>query len=239
MLLFIRTALIGSILPILICSLLAADEPIRELDIKPNEAAYRNRGRVPTPILVQSSQEAEPYFERRELARLLEQVDFKKQFVLVYAWRGSGQDRLEYDVAESYPEQIVFRYTPGRTRDLRPHSRVYVLRSNVRWTTPDGRPGQLKPKPPAEYFRVEILGKLNSEVMAIGGETTGVILTARGLTVELDFSEQPELRRKASQLNGKMVVVKGDLAAKRGVEIRTRWIVQVNSLDTPAKAAQQ
>lgn len=230
-----RTALIGSLLPALFCSLLTADEPIRELKIKPNEAAYKNRGRVPNPVVVQSEQDAADIFDQEELAKLLKQVDFDKQFVLVYAWRGSGQDRLEYDVAESYPEQVMFRYMPGRTRDLRPHSRVYVLRSNVRWRTPDGQPGQLKPKPPAERFRVDILGRINSQVMAIGGETTGVTLTAKGITVELDFNAQPELRNKASQLDGKLVVVKGNLTLKRGVEIRSRWIVQVQSLEEPAK----
>jgi hypothetical protein len=36
-------------------------------------------------------------------------------------------------VKESFPEQIMFSYKPGRTRDLRPHLKVYVLQSNVKW----------------------------------------------------------------------------------------------------------
>jgi len=69
------------------------------------------------------------------LAKLKEQVDFEKQIVLVFAWRGSGQDQMDFTVAESYPEQVRFRYKPGRTRDLRPHVYVYALRSNVTWST--------------------------------------------------------------------------------------------------------
>ncbi len=65
-----------------------------------------------------------------------EQVDFEKQIVLVFAWRGSGQDKLDYVVAESFPEQITFTYRPGRTRDLRPHVYAYALRSNVAWKSP-------------------------------------------------------------------------------------------------------
>ncbi|MDC0294766.1 hypothetical protein OAK98_05150, partial [Mariniblastus sp.] len=42
--------------------------------------------------------------------------------------------------------------------------------------------------PPDDYIKVEVRGKLNNEIMAIGGETTGVIITANGVTWELDFS---------------------------------------------------
>ena len=65
---------------------------------------------------------------------LAEKVDFAQQMVLVFAWRGSGQDKLDSQVAESYPEQITFLHTKGRTKDLRPHLEVYALRSNVKWT---------------------------------------------------------------------------------------------------------
>jgi hypothetical protein len=57
--------------------------------------------------------------------------------VLVFAWRGSGQDKLEVDVMESYPEQLRFVYTPGRTRDLRPHVAVFVVRSDVSYDGKD------------------------------------------------------------------------------------------------------
>jgi hypothetical protein len=36
-------------------------------------------------------------------------------------------------VKESFPEQIVFSYKRGRTKDLRSHLKVYVLRSDVKW----------------------------------------------------------------------------------------------------------
>ena len=46
--------------------------------------------------------------------RALEEVmKNDKQIVLVFAWRGSGQDRLTYNVLESFPEQIAFKFTPG------------------------------------------------------------------------------------------------------------------------------
>lgn len=84
--------------------------------------------------MLPSEKEAAEHFGEQELAKLVKQVDIAQQFVLVFAWRGSGQDWLEHAVAESFPEQIFFTYKPGRTRDPRPHVRVYVLRSNVKWS---------------------------------------------------------------------------------------------------------
>ena len=82
-----------------------------------------------------------------------------------------------------------------------------------------------------EYIKVEVRGKLNNEIMAIGGETTGVIITANGVTWELDLSNSPDSQKKSKALNGKVVVVKGNLTMKRGVEIRQRWIVKVDSIE--------
>jgi hypothetical protein len=68
---------------------------------------------------------------RKRIAKL---VDFKEQTLLVFAWQGSGQDKLTYGVAESYPEQIGFTYTVGKTDDLRRHVKLFVVRNNVRWS---------------------------------------------------------------------------------------------------------
>ena len=76
------------------------------------------------------------YFSEDALAALTKQVDFEQRVVLVFAWRGSGQDRLSYSVAESFPEQVFFEYKPGRTKDLRPHVYVFALRANVKWRMP-------------------------------------------------------------------------------------------------------
>ena len=86
------------------------------------------------PLVLKSADEAAKFFGEDALAALKEEVDFKEQIALVFAWRGSGQDKLSYVVAESFPEQITFQIKPGRTRDLRPHVHVFALRSNVKWS---------------------------------------------------------------------------------------------------------
>ena len=92
------------------------------------------------PVVLRTQKEAAEYFGEEELVKLAEAVDFEKQVVLVFAWRGSRQDRLEYEVAESSPEQVTFSLKPGLTRDLRPHVKIFALRANVKWRMKgDGR----------------------------------------------------------------------------------------------------
>jgi hypothetical protein len=108
--------------------------PIQKLTgIRPNATVFGASGRK-KPLVITSLDAAAAHFAKAELAKLKATVDFAQQTLLVFAWRGSGQDRLTHSVAESYPEQVLFRYRPGRTRDLRPHVHLYALRSNVRWS---------------------------------------------------------------------------------------------------------
>jgi hypothetical protein len=107
--------------------------PIKDLKgFKPKNTVFKAATRQ-KPLVIKSEKEAAEHFGMDALAALKKQVDFEQQIVLVFAWRGSGQDRLSYDVAESFPEQVFFRYKPGRTKDLRPHTYVFALRSNVKW----------------------------------------------------------------------------------------------------------
>ena len=108
--------------------------PIKEVTgATPKENAFKDAGRT-KPIVLSSKEDAAKYFAEKDLAALAKQVDFKNQIVLVFAWRGSGGDRLNSTVAESFPEQITFTLKYGRTRDLRSHTHVYALRSNVKWS---------------------------------------------------------------------------------------------------------
>jgi hypothetical protein len=85
------------------------------------------------PVVITSMDEAAGVFGEDALAVLRQSVDFDRQFLLVFGWRGSGGDRLLHEILESDPEQIVFRRKPGVTKDLRRHAAVYALRSGVLW----------------------------------------------------------------------------------------------------------
>jgi len=86
-----------------------------------------------------------------------------------------------------------------------------------------------------QHIKVEIRGVLKSGIVAIGGETTGVTITANKVTWELDFSQAKDLQKLATELNGKTVDVTGKYIRKPGVEIRERHIVVVETLKAAAK----
>jgi hypothetical protein len=83
----------------------------------------------------------------------------------------------------------------------------------------------------AEHIKVEVKGKLETGIIAIGGETTGTTITANGVTWELDVGKNAKLRKLLPSLDGKTVVAKGTLSRRAGVETGQRWIVNVSSLE--------
>jgi hypothetical protein len=63
-------------------------------------------------------------------------------------------------------------------------------------------------------------------MMAIGGETTGILLVTDRDQFELEPADQA-MRQRLQDLNGKTVTIRGTLETVRGVEIRTRRIIKV------------
>lgn len=80
------------------------------------------------------------------------------------------------------------------------------------------------------FIKVEARGVLKTGIVAIGGETTGTILTTPAGTLELDFAKKRDLQLLAEKLDGKEVVVTGALTIRKGVEVRQRLIVAVQKL---------
>src|SRR5438034_232245 len=78
------------------------------------------------------------------------------------------------------------------------------------------------PSPAGDYIRVEIRGTLRTGMMAIGGETTGTVVSARRATWELDLTSLPQGPPRAESLDGRRVLVKGSLEIRPGVERRGR-----------------
>ena len=88
----------------------------------------------------------------------------------------------------------------------------------------------LAAEPADESITVTIVGKVQTGVVAIGGETTGVTITAKDIKWELAFDKHPELKAEAENLNGQLATVTGALERRRGIEIKERWLVTVTSL---------
>jgi hypothetical protein len=83
------------------------------------------------------------------------------------------------------------------------------------------------------YIKVDIKGTLETGIIAIGGETTGVVIHVKNVTWELDFGDNADLKKLADQLNKKTALVTGTYTEMKGVEIPVRRIVKVSSLKAP------
>ena len=81
-----------------------------------------------------------------------------------------------------------------------------------------------------ESITVDVVGRIQTGLAAIGGETTGTTISAKGITWELEFGKNAKFRETAKKLSGKQARVKGSLERRKGVEIRDRWIVTVTNL---------
>src|SRR5437763_16929639 len=92
----------------------SAQEPIVPINVKPDESVFKGSA-WNKPIVIKTREDAAKHFGKDAVEQLVKQVDFKKQIVLVFAWHGSGGDRLKYAVAESFPEQIFLSLPFGQT----------------------------------------------------------------------------------------------------------------------------
>jgi hypothetical protein len=107
---------------------------VARMDVTGVQARVFEASSVRRPLVISSVQEAAIYLPAQELARLSHEVDFFQQVLLVFAWRGSGQDRLMYQVHSSPPGVVAFLFSSGRTRELREHQQVFDLRSHWAWS---------------------------------------------------------------------------------------------------------
>ena len=149
-----------------------AQKPIVAIQVTPESSVFKGSA-WDKPIVIKSSQDAARHFSKDSLKTLETAVDFDKQFVLVFAWRGSGGDKLSYSVAESFPEQVRFSLKRGRTRDLRPHTKVYALRSNVRCSVGGKAISPAKgAAQPAEAKKIEVTVTPDKPYTLPDGKTT-------------------------------------------------------------------
>jgi hypothetical protein len=93
---------------------------------------------VNKPTEVKTADEAAKLFDKDTLEKVKKEVDFGKEKLLCFDWSGSGQDKLAFQVEKDKDAPlVVFTFTPGRTRDLRMHSHVFVLPADAKWRLGD------------------------------------------------------------------------------------------------------
>ena len=114
---------------IVVCLSLGAAEPekgqVKELPIKVEVTPRK----AVEPLLITTSEElAKIVKDEATQKKIAEAVDFSKQKLVLFSWSGSGQDKLTFEEKKGEKALLVdFTVTPGRTRDLRPHTHLYLL----------------------------------------------------------------------------------------------------------------
>lgn len=91
------------------------------------------RGRFGKPKEIKSAKELTSALPEAVAKEVAKEVDFDKQLVLVFAWSGSGQDKVTAKEDAENKGNVIFQYRPGRTRDLRPHVHVFAVRKDSKW----------------------------------------------------------------------------------------------------------
>src|SRR5262245_46154277 len=112
------------------------DAIVREIDLNGFTRA-RTSGVASKPTKITNTEElakAFPDSDQEWLDRIARQVDFEKDELLFFAWKGSGTDRLSFKFEQTKKGPVVvFSYKQGLGDDIpRPRFRLYAIAKNWR-----------------------------------------------------------------------------------------------------------
>ncbi len=88
------------------------------------------RGNVLSPYTANSKDEVATLLGFQQAEEIEKQMSFETHRVLLFQWAGSGQDTLVSTVRDGV---ATFRYTRGRTRDLRQHVQAFAINRRMTW----------------------------------------------------------------------------------------------------------
>ena len=116
---------------------LIAGEPgkLRPIDAKDLKVDFQ-KGKVTAPKLIASADELDKTIANADAIK--KQVDFGKDKLVLFAWGGSGGDKLSAKISED-GKLVTFGYTPGLTRDFRRHVYLYAIPKTAEFKVEGGR----------------------------------------------------------------------------------------------------
>lgn len=106
------------------------DKPaVKEIPTKDLKLTFPEKGKATEPTTIASAEDlAKNEVVGKAADELKKQVDFAKEKLVVFAWGGSGGDKLATDLKTADKKQTaVFTLTRGLTRDFRQHFHLYVV----------------------------------------------------------------------------------------------------------------
>lgn len=100
----------------------------------PNGHLFDKEAGPPThPLVITSAEEAVSYFDEFGLDTIERRMDWSKQSILVFAWTGASDDRMQ--IMNEPDDQVdrLFLYTPGMRQEQRRHLEVYRIDHDMNW----------------------------------------------------------------------------------------------------------
>lgn len=92
-----------------------------------NEETKTTIDKLKAPLAITSLEQALKHLTRESMEKIANEVDFETQQVVVFAWQGSGEDRLMGRMPQAEGAEATFTYVAGRTRDLKPHCSIFAM----------------------------------------------------------------------------------------------------------------
>lgn len=115
---------------------------VREVEAGDVHLGFQPEGRPTKPRVVETEEElGKAVTNEAARKQILGSVDFAKEKLYIFSWKGSGQDKLTASVAASEDDPkagvVRFRYKGGLTRDLRSHLKLFAAPSGLPWKVVD------------------------------------------------------------------------------------------------------
>lgn len=105
---------------------------VREIDLKDAKLAESRGGKASAPTVIKTEEELAKAVG--EDAAKAMKIDFKKEYLALFQWAGSGQDKLTHSTeTKDGKTTVTTTLTPGRTKDLRQHAHLIALPAGAEW----------------------------------------------------------------------------------------------------------
>ncbi|WP_439626903.1 hypothetical protein [Gemmata sp.] len=108
----------------------AEEKPtVREIPTADLKVTFPEQGKAGVPTVIETADDlAKSPVLKDAAGAIAKVVDFKTEKLVLFAWAGSGQDKLTLAAKEAGTATVlVTEYAPGRTRDLRQHVKLYAV----------------------------------------------------------------------------------------------------------------
>jgi hypothetical protein len=105
----------------------AAAKP-RELNVTGLTISPKEVARPKAEKITSAKDLEEAVADKAAREKIAKQVNFAKEYLLLFRWAGSGGDKLAFELKkEDGREDAVFQLKPGLTRDYRRHVKLFAI----------------------------------------------------------------------------------------------------------------